>query len=344
MKNNVLLLLFLLGVWASSGFGYEAAAADQEVKGSTLRPAGWPIHLRFITGPAGGQWFTMGDPIAEVLSKDVLPTTHRQGGGLSNIKNIGNKLADVGFSLTCFLGAAQSGEEEYQYIREDNTILMTNVYPQVLYFLLRKDVAQKHGIKDVDDLLTSDVPIRFASLKPGTASEFILSVLLKYGYDTDFDGLRAKGWTVAFNNYAETADYFVAGELDCFAYTAGVNVPLIKTMQEHTEVLILPVRQDILDLLSEKFKTHTYTIKPGDYQGVAEPIKTLGDYTCIIVRKDLPDDLVFAVNKALWEQKDYIASIIADFGILSPDTALPAGLPAHPGSVKFWGGLTAQRP
>lgn len=302
----------------------------------------WPTHLRLLTGPNGGQWFTLGEPISEAISKHVLPTSSRLGGGVSNIGDVGRKMGDIGFTLACFLGAAASGEEEYKNIKLDNVTLMANVYPQVLYFLLRKDFAEKHGITSVETLLQKKIPLRFASLKPGTASEFILSMLLKYGYNTGFGDLRAQGWTVSFNDYAETADNFVTGSLDCFAYTAGTTVPLIKTMEEHTEVIILPLDQKVLDMLAAKFKTGTYIIRPGDYKNVTAPISTLGDYTCLIVRQDLPDDLVAAVNSALWKERDHIAGVIKDFGALSPDTVLPAGLPAHPGSVKFWNSLRAK--
>ena len=154
--------------------------------------------------------------------------------------------------------------------------------------------------------------------------------------------MREQGWTVSFNNYAETADNFVSGALDCFAYTAGTDVPLIKTMEEHTELVVLPLDQKVLDMLSEKFKTGTYIIEPGDYRSVSRPITTLGDYTSIVIRKDFPDELVYAINKALWENRSYISGVISDFGGLSASTALPVGLPTHPGSVKFWDEVRAQ--
>ena len=107
-------------------------------------------------------------------------------------------------------------------------------------------------------------------------------------------------------------------------------------------MIILPLDQKVLDMLAAKFRTGAYVIRPGDYKNVTAPISTLGDYTCLVVRQDLPADLVAAVNSALWEERDRIAAVIKDFGALSPDTALPSGLPTHPGSVKFWNSLRAK--
>lgn len=274
--------------------------------------------------------------IAEILNQEVLPTSNRIGGGAENIGRIENKQGDIGFTLTCFMGAADSGEAEYEKFKTKETEFIANVYPQVLYVLLRKDFADKYKIKDVRDLLATEAPIRFASLKSGTASEFILSMLLKYGYNSSFEQLRKQQWQITFNNYAETADNFVAGELDCFAYTAGTDVPLIKIMEEYTDVVILPIERSVLETLSKKFKTSVYTIQPGDYTNVSEPIETLGDYTALIARKDLPDELVYNVLKSLYENKDYIAETIIDFDAFSPETAIPKGLSMHPGALGFW--------
>ncbi len=311
-------------------FASPAAAAESSGKEA------WPVHLRFLSGPSGGQWHAMGDVIAETMASALLPCTSRVGGGLDNIKSINAKTADFAFSLTGFLGAAASNEPEYQSITLENTALLANVYPQVLYILVRKDFADKHGITTVEDLLRAKTPTRFASLRPGTASEFILTLVLKHGYGMDFDTLRGQGWTISFNNYAETADNLVAGDLDCFAYTAGTDVPLIHTMTGYTDLLILPMSKDVLDKLAAKFKTAVYTIQPGEYKGVAAPVTTLSDYTCLIVRKDLPDSLVYAITKTLWESKARVAAAITDFGALAPQTAVAPGVDMHPGALRFW--------
>lgn len=334
-----------LALFAVSGLTaqIDSAAPEEKIQKADTPAASlknnWPAHLRLLTGPYGGQWFMLGEPIVEVLTKRVLPTTSRMGGGVSNIANINAKLGDIGFTLACFMGAAQSGELEYQHIKTDNVALVANVYPQVLYFLMRKDFAAKHNIDSVETLLRKKMPLRFASLKPGTASEFILTLLLRHGYNSSFEQLRENGWSLYFNNYSDAADNFVSGDIDCFAYTAGTTVPLILTIEEHVGIVVLPLEQDVLDLLAKKFQTHTYVIQPGIYKSVTAPVKTLGDFTSIIARKDLPDDLIFAVTKALWENKDALAKEVKDFGALSPDTALPAGLPAHPGSTAYWNSI-----
>jgi TRAP transporter TAXI family solute receptor len=329
--------LFLAAfVLVSAGGKHCVFAADSPPKAGTPER---PSHLRILAGPGGGQWFTAGERMATILTRNIAPTTSRIGGGVKNIADVDKRIADIGFTLTCFLGAGQSGEQEYQSMAAENVALLANVYPQVVYFLMRKDVAQQYGVTDVASLLKLRAPLRFASLKPGTASEFLLNMVLKYGYDSSFAKLREQGWQLEFNNYAETADNFVEGKLDCFAYSAGTEVPLILTMEKHTEVVVLPIDQNVLDLLEKKFKTRTYTIMPGLYTSVTTPIATLGDSTCLIVRKDLPDGFVFEIAKALWENKADLVDAVKDMQALTAKTAIPSGFAIHPGAKKFWGSV-----
>jgi len=334
-KKNLMSLIMICAAALFAAGG--ALGAPKEA------PAGWPAHLRVVTGPNGGQWFNLGTPIAEALSEYVLPSASVIGGGVENIDNINKKKADVGFTLNCFLGVSGSGIAEYGDINLDNVSILTNIYPQVFYFLVRKDFADKNGVTSIESLLAKKLPVRFVSLKPKTASEFILSLLLEFGYGTNFKKLTAQGWDITFSNYAETSDNLVAGEIDCFAYTAGVDVPLIHTIEAHTEVVILPVSKKVLDKLSERFKTGRHTIGKGTYKCADKPILTLADYTCLIVRKDLPDDLVAEIARTLWQNREMIAGVVSDYGALSPETAIPKGLPAHPGAVSFWKSLTKNK-
>ncbi len=322
----------LAAVVACCGLAGLSAATDEAAR---THPE-WPAHLRLVSGPTGGEWHMTGERMAGILSTSLLRTNNRPGGGFSNIESIRTKTADIGFSVTCFLGPTLQAAGSLRHIDTQNVTVLANLYPQVLYFILRKEFADKHNITSVESLLTLEMPLRFASLKQGTASEFILNVLLQHGYNTDFDQLRAQGWRFTFGNYAECADGFVSGDIDCFAYTASVTVPLILAMEEHTPLTVLPVTQKAIDIMGEKMGMHAYTIGPGVYSSVQSPVQTLADYSCLIVREDLPDDLVFAFCRTIWEQRQRIAEAFGDFTQLNAATALPKNTKTHPGAVRFW--------
>lgn len=300
--------------------------------------ANWPTQLRFMAGPPGGNWFALGTALADMwTNKDLPQTTSSTGGGVSNIINTSTQKGDLGFSVTSLLGAAIKGEADFEGKAVDNAVIMSNLYTQYTYFIMRKDFAEKNGIKSLGDIVAKKLPLRFATLKPGTASEFVVNALFTKGYNLNYKK-EFKNWggSIEYASYEGGADLLADNHLDCFAFSVGKIASIIMNIESKVDVIILPVEQEALDKLSEAYGTVTFTIEPGTYKSVTEPVKTVGDYTCIVIRKDLPDSLVYELNKALWEQRESLANAVKDMSELSPAIALPEKVPAHPGSVKFW--------
>ncbi len=297
---------------------------------------GWPDQLKFMAGPPGGNWFALGTALSEMWSKNVLQTTSSTGGGVGNIVNTDLKKGDFGFSVVSLVGAALAAEEDFAGKDIKNAVVMANLYTQFTYYIIRKDFADKHGIKSLDDLVAKGVPVRFATLKPGTASEFVIKAMFKKGYGTDYEQLKKKGWSFEFTSYDNGADLMADNHLDVFAFSVGKAASIVMNIETSTPIYILPVGQKALDALAKAYGTTTFTVEPGIYKSVTTPVKTIGDYNCIVVRKDLPDSLVYELNKAMWANKASLAAAVSDFNELTIKDALPAGLPAHPGSVQFW--------
>ncbi len=308
---------------------------------------GWPAQLRFMAGPPGGNWFALGTALSEMWTGAGLPqTTSSSGGGVSNILNAHARRGDLGFSVTSLLGAALKGEADFKGRKVDNAVIMANLYTQYTYFIMRKDFAEKNNIKSVEDIIAKKLPMRFATLKPGTSSEFVVKALFEKGYGFDYKStFQSWGGTVEYASYEGGADLLADNHLDCFAFSVGKIASIVMNIESQLDVVLLPVGQEALDKLANAYGTVTLTIEPGIYKSVpegSEPVKVVGDYTCIVIRKDLPESLVYELNKAIWENKASLVAAVKDVDELVPEIALPEKVPAHEGSMKFWHELNAK--
>lgn len=296
-----------------------------------------PAELRFMSGPPGGNWFALGAALSDVWSRLVLPTSNRAGGGVSNILNTDAKRGEIGLTLASFIGAATAGEEEFAGRKAERTVVMVNLYPQLAYFLLRKDFAEKHGIASLGDLIAGNAPVRFATLAHGTASEFLVRMIFAEGYGVDCESLQSeKGWTAEYVPYETGAELLMHDKLDCFAFSVGTEAALVRRIASETPVLILPVDRQALENLTGAHGVAVHEIKPGVYPFVSAPVETVGDFVCIVIRRDMPDDLVYALNKILWENRRLFSEVVPDMREFTSGSALPRNTPAHPGSVRFW--------
>ena len=332
--------VLLLTAMAVAFAALPAVAADVD-------KTGWPDQLRFMAGPPGGNWFALGTALADMWTGAGLPqTTSSSGGGVSNIVNAHTAKGDLGFSVTSMVGAAtqEGGVDFTKGQKLDNAVIMANLYTQYTYFIMRKDYAEKNGIKSMEDVLEKKLPLRFATLKPGTSSEFVVKALFDKGYGIDYrKTIESWGGSVEYASYEGGADLLADNHLDCFAFSVGKIASIVMNIESKVDVVLLPVGQEALDKLANAYGTVTFTVDPGIYKAVpegAEPVKVVGDYTCIVIRKDLPESLVYELNRAVWENVDTLAAAVKDIKELDPATAVPTRVPAHPGSEAFWKTVT----
>lgn len=308
-----------------------------------------PTQLKFMAGPPGGNWFALGGQLADLWTKEVMPTTSVTGGGVANIINANLRKGDLGFSQTSMVSVAQQGTDLATFKHEiKNTKMLANLYTQYTYFIARKDFAEKYGITCVDDLITKKVPMNFATLKTGTSSEFDIKYIFSAGFGVDYrKAIKEWGGTVQYASYSGGADLIADGHLDVFAFSVGKVAAIVMQIESTADVVLLGMSDEALNKVNSAIGTVTFQIDPGIYKSIpvgAEPVKVVGDYTCIIVRGDLDDDVVYNICKATYENVDTLAQGVKDIAELDPEVAMPkSGVINHPGAVKYWAEAVAAK-
>lgn len=332
MKKLAMLIL-LIAIAAVAASPAAAAPAPQK---------DWPAQLKFMAGPPGGNWFALGSALADMWSKNTISVTSSTGGGVSNILNANAGKGDFGFSVTSLLGAAIKGEQDFMGRPTKNASILANLYTQFTYFIMRKDFAEKHKINTLGDIFKNKIPVKMATLKPGTSSEFVVKSLFVKGYGVTYNDIKKMGGSMEFASYEGGADLLADGHIDLFIFSVGRVASIVMNIESKADIVCLPVDDNALKALSDAYGTVTFTIEPGIYKSVKKPVKTVGDYTCIVVRNDIPDTLAYELCKSLWENKATLAKAVKDIDELTPKIAVPAGVPTQPGALKYWKELQAK--
>ncbi|MDD2207730.1 MAG: TAXI family TRAP transporter solute-binding subunit [Aminobacterium sp.] len=304
-----------------------------------------PSQLRFMAGPPGGNWFALGGALAELWSQKTIPTTSITGGAVANIINADKGKGDLGFSNTSMVAVAQKGGMAPFKDAVGNASILANLYTQYTYFIARKDFVEKNDIKSLDDLVARKIPTRFATLKTGTGSEFIVNGIFKSGFGVDYrETLKEWGGSVEYASYSGGADLIADNHLDVFAFSVGKVASIVMQIESQTDIVILGMEQKTLDKIGADYGTVTFTVDPGIYKSVTDtPVKVVGDYTCIVVRSDLDEQVVYDLCKTMYENQDTLAKAVVDMKELNPATAVPtAPIKSHPGAVKYWDEVAAK--
>ncbi|MFC2008311.1 TAXI family TRAP transporter solute-binding subunit, partial [Chloroflexota bacterium] len=130
----------------------------------------------------------------------------------------------------------------------------------------------------------------------------------------------------------------VEGKVDVIIMTGGIPVTALVEAMKTTPMRVIPLTPEEQAAAAPRRYFPT-TVPAGAYPGQDQDVPVLsGGRGHFSIRKDLPDDLVYAITKAIFEHMDQIQSVHVSFRVIIPESALDTVWlkgPVHPGAIKY---------
>jgi len=192
------------------------------------------------------------------------------------------------------------------------------------------------GIKSLKD-------IRGKSLIPGdrgsASSVDTLNILSCYGMTfKDFSSVDWLPFTVGAQRLQDN-------QADVSVIVAGWPTAAVVELAMSTDVVIVPIDEDAIKMLTTKFPFYTKVIIPKNtYKGMKQDVATITVMAQWVVDEQVPEDVVYKLTKALWEKgKDGMsgADVLAKVHDKGKDVQLKTALsgmaiPLHPGAARYY--------
>jgi len=103
------------------------------------------------------------------------------------------------------------------------------------------------------------------------------------------------------------------------------------------DVTLLPLSQSVIKSVSDKTGTDPYVIKKSAYDFIDADVPTVALGCMAIVQKEMPEEEVYAITKALVENIDAIRNVHKSMKNLTPELMASQKLiPYHPGAAKYY--------
>lgn len=305
-------------LFALAAFAFTAPQASAET------------FVRIVSGPAGGSWYPLGAKMAEVLQKDVagIATSNGPGGGVGNVKDVNKGEAEIGWSYghTAFNGYSGKGAFDKAH---ENVRHLATLYPAGLQTVVPSD----SDIRSYNDL-------KDKNLSPGKTKwsgyAAFKMVIDKYGYT--IDDVKKAGGTVHHVSYSDSVGLMKDGHIHAFTALTSVPQASLLDLEFNPGVRFLPLDDAVLSgILSENPGYIRLNVTKQHYESVKAPVPTLGAVTNLVVSKDLPDDVVYNITKALWEHHaDFVKVKDVWNSVKLEDALLGAAIPVHPGAQRYY--------
>jgi hypothetical protein len=201
-----------------------------------------------------------------------------------------------------------------------------SVHPEPFTVVARAD----SGIKRFEDLKGKRVNIG----NPGSGQRGTMEVVMK-----------ALGWTKADFKLAselksaEQGKALCDNKIDAMVFTVGHPSGSIKEPTTSCNSVLVPVTGPEIDkLVAENDYYRTATIPGGMYRGTDTDTKTFGVGATFVSSAKVPEEVIYNVVKAVFENFEQFKKLHPAFRILKKEEMIKDGLsaPLHKGAIKYY--------
>jgi TRAP transporter TAXI family solute receptor len=288
----------------------------------------------FITIGTGGQtgvYFVVGQSICRLVNRDTATTGLKctapsTGGSIANINAIKAGDMTMGVAQSDWQHHAYNGTSKFEGDKFDKERAVFSVHGEPFTVIARADA----GVSTFDDLKGKRVNVG----NPGSGQLATMEVVL-----------AAKGWTMADFSLAselkpaEQAAALGDNKVDAIIYTVGHPNGSIQEAVSTVDAVLVPVEGEAIDKLVAENPFYAYaTIPGGMYKGSDNDVKTFGVKATFVTSADVPDEVVYQVVKAVFDNFDRFKGLHPAFANLKEEDMIKDGLsaPLHPGAEKYY--------
>lgn len=287
------------------------------------------------TGGTGGLYYPLGGLLAQALTDrvpEVVATGQAGNASVANCNLIKDHQIESAFVQNNVAFSAYNGKAEFEGKQVKNLRGIASLYPESIQIVARAD----SGIKSLKD-------IRGKKLIPGDRGSGTLldaqNILSGYGMtNKDFASVDWLGFSGAAQRLQDK-------QADVTFITAGWPTAAIVELAMSTEIVLVPIEEDMIKNLTKTFPFYSRIVVPKDtYKGMKTDVATITVMAQWVVDEQVPEDLVYKLTRALWEKSkdglsgaDVLAKVHAKGKDVQLKTALDGmAIPLHSGAAKYY--------
>jgi len=298
-------------------------------------PSGAVAATKFVTigtGGVTGVYYPTGGSICRLVNKGrkvhgIRCSVESTGGSVYNLNTIRAGELDMGVAQSDWQYHAYHGTSKFKDQGANKELrAVFSVHPEPFTVVARKD----SGIKTFADLKGKRVNIG----NPGSGQRGTMEVVMK-----------ALGWTKASFKLAselksaEQGKALCDNKIDAMVFTVGHPSGSIKEPTTSCAAVIVEVAGPAIDkLVNENDYYRTATIPGGMYRGSPNDVKTFGVGATFVSSTNVPENVIYNVVKAVFENFDQFKKLHPAFKVLKKEEMIKDGLsaPLHDGAVKYY--------
>jgi TRAP transporter TAXI family solute receptor len=292
----------------------------------TTLPAQAETFINILTGGTSGVYYPLGVALSQIFTDHVesaRPSVQATKASVENLNLLQAGKGEIAFTLGDSVALAVAGDADAGFPAPlDKLRTVAAIYPNYIQIV----ASQESGIKTIADLKGKRLSV--GAPKSGTELN-ARAILTAAGISYDDLG------KVEYLPFAESVELMKNRQLDATLQSAGLGVASIRDLASSVPITVVEVPADLVAKVGAPYQVGT--IPAGTYEGQDADVETAAVVNYLVTHSDVPDDVVYAMTKALFENLDDMAAAHAaakaiDLKVAAKDP--PA--PLHPGAERYY--------
>jgi TRAP transporter TAXI family solute receptor len=296
-----------------------------------------PAKVRYVTigtGGVTGIYYPTGGAIGKIVNKkrkqyNLRVTVESTGGSVFNVNAVMAGDLEFGLIQSDRQYQAWNGLKDWKDKGPQKKLrAICSFHPESVTLVAADD----SGIESFMDLRGKHVNIgNPGSGQRGNSTDAFEACGIDWRTDLRAEGLKAD----------ESAKFLQDGRIDAFFYTVGhPNGSIKEATSGRRKVHIVPVTGPCIDKLVAKWPYYAKAYVPMTFYPMAsnkeDPV-TFAVKTTFCTSADIPDDIVYAITKEVFDNLEDFKKLHPAYGILTKQSMLEAlTAPIHPGAMKYY--------
>ncbi|MEJ2469837.1 MAG: TAXI family TRAP transporter solute-binding subunit [Desulfuromonadales bacterium] len=289
-------------------------------------------YVTIGTGGVTGVYYPTGGAICRLVNKTrsehgIRCSVESTGGSIYNLNAIAAGELDMGVAQSDWQYHAYNGTSKFEEQGPNKDLrAVFSVHPEPFTMVARAD----SGIKNFEDIKGKRVNIG----NPGSGQRGTMEVVME-AMGMSVDDLKLASELKA----AEQASALCDNKIDAMVYVVGHPNGSIKEATTSCDSVLVNVAGPAIDkLVKERPYYRKATIPGGMYRGNPEDTQTFGVGATFVTSAKVPDEVIYNVVKAVFENFDDFKKLHPAFGVLKKEEMVKDGLsaPLHEGAKKYY--------
>ncbi len=284
------------------------------------------------TGGVTGVYYPTGGAICRLVNKTrkshgIRCSVESTGGSVYNLNTIRAGELDMGVAQSDWQYHAYHGTSKFKNQGANKDLrAVFSIHPEPFTVVARKD----SGIKNFMDLKGKRVNIG----NPGSGQRGTMEIAM------EAVGMTKKDFKLASElKSSEQSKALCDNKIDAMVFTVGHPSGSIKEASTSCDSVLVTVDGSAIDkLVADNDYYRSATIPGGMYRGNPNDTKTFGVGATFVSSTNVPEDVIYNVVKAVFENFDDFKKLHPAFNHLVPAEMIKDGLsaPLHDGAAKYY--------